>query len=89
MIEMRGHEPITRKSKPQDLIQTYELAPMISDLTGAKTKRQALKAVYYAEEYSMEAYVTSMIVPEGHCGAVLTACVFDPFTEVMANYTIP
>jgi pyruvoyl-dependent arginine decarboxylase (PvlArgDC) len=86
MIKMRGHVAIKRDEKPYDTIKKYELAPLISDVSGASSMRQAIKAVYYAEDYEMEAYVTSMIVPEGYCGAVLTACVFDPFTEVTANY---
>ena len=87
MIKMRGHKPVTRYEKPADKIKTYDLAPIVNDLSGTSTMRQATKAVFYAEDYEMEAYVTSMIVPEGHCGAVLTGCVFDPFTEVIANYS--
>ena len=86
MIEMRGHSPILREKKPVDQLKNYDLASLTNDLTGDKTMRHAQKNVYYAEEYSMEAYVTSMVVPEGHCGTVLTACVFDPFTEISANY---
>lgn len=89
MIKMRGHTPIPRKQKSEDKVKKYDLAPIISDLSGNSTMRQATKAVYYAEKYEMEAYVTSMIVPEGHCGAVLTACVFDPFTEIIARYDPP
>jgi len=86
MIKIRGHTPVTRDEKPEDRIKQYDLAPIVSDLSGKSTMRQAVKAVYYSEKYSMEAYVTSMRVPEGHCGTVLTGCVFDPFTEVIANY---
>jgi pyruvoyl-dependent arginine decarboxylase (PvlArgDC) len=86
MMEMRGHEPITREKKPADSIRKYDLAPILSDLSGSSTMRQAKKTLYYAQDFEMEAYVTSMIVPEGHCGAVLTGCVFDPFTEVTAKY---
>lgn len=89
MINMRGHTPVTRDNKPDDKVKKYDLAPLISDVSGVLTMRQAIKAVYYAEDFKMEAYVTSMVVPEGHCGTVLTACVFDPFTEVTAKYTPP
>ena len=89
MIKMRGHAAVTRDKKPLDSIKKYDLAPITNDLSGISTMRQATKAVYYAEEYVMEVYVTSMIVPEGHCGTVLTGCVFDPFTEVSASYTGP
>jgi pyruvoyl-dependent arginine decarboxylase (PvlArgDC) len=87
MIKMRGHLPVTRDEKPVNKVRKYDLAPLVSDVSGVSTMRQAVKAVYYSDDYKMEAYVTSMIVPEGNCGAVLTACVFDPFTEVTANYT--
>ena len=86
MIKMRGHIPVMRDKQQLDKIKKYDLAPLSNDLSGASTMRQATKAVYYAEEYAMEAYVTSMIVPEGYCGTVLTGCVFDPFTEVSASY---
>jgi pyruvoyl-dependent arginine decarboxylase (PvlArgDC) len=86
MIKMRGHTAAIRDKKPVDRIKRYDLAPLVSELSGVSTMRQAVKAVYYAEGYDMEAYVTSMIVPEGHCGVVLTGCVFDPFTEIIANY---
>jgi pyruvoyl-dependent arginine decarboxylase (PvlArgDC) len=86
MIKMRGHSTVPRDEKPEDRGKKYDLAPLVNDLSGASTMRQATKSVYYAEDYELDAYVTSMIVPEGHCGAVLTACVFDPFTEVSANY---
>jgi len=86
MIKMRGHSLVERENKPEDIVKNYDLAPIVNDLSGTSTMRQATKAVYYAKEYELDTYVTSMVVPEGHCGAVLTACVFDPFTEVSANY---
>jgi pyruvoyl-dependent arginine decarboxylase (PvlArgDC) len=89
MIKMRGHTVVIRKNKLTDYVKRYDLGDLVSELSGNRTIRQAVKGVYYAEDYSMEAYVTSMIVPEGHCGAVLTACVFDPFTEIMSHYTFP
>jgi pyruvoyl-dependent arginine decarboxylase (PvlArgDC) len=88
MIEMRGHEPLRNNTSSviPPKVKEYPLAELYEDVSDEKKMRYATKGVYYSEKWDMEAYVTSMVVPEGHCGAVLTACVFDPFTEITANY---
>ena len=87
MINMRGHEPIDRVQKMNDEVKEYDLAEIYDDLTGGHRMRRALKGVYHSTSHEMTAYVTSMIVPESYCGAVLTGCVFDPFTEISSGST--
>jgi pyruvoyl-dependent arginine decarboxylase (PvlArgDC) len=87
MIEMRGHEVIPRVEEVSGsnvITQKYPVGTLQRNITGTEITRYAKKEVFLHDEYQIDAYVTSMVVPEGHCGVVLTACVFDPFTEVRA-----
>lgn len=84
MIEMRGHTPVKREVTFPNYREKHVIGTLDRVMTGTKLKRYAKKEVFRHKKLAIDTYITSMVVPEGHCGVVLTACVFDPFTEIRA-----
>jgi len=83
MMEMRGREPLTREGNtPKDVKKAYKISTSKYEKDGRKIEFHARKEIHYVDKFDFEVYLCSMVVPEGFCGLVLSACIMDPFTEI-------
>jgi pyruvoyl-dependent arginine decarboxylase (PvlArgDC) len=77
MIRMRGRSLNARANQPEDVRQEFIIGGK-----DASSEFLATKEIHHAKDFDMEAYICSMVVPEGYSGVVLVACVMDPFTMI-------